>query len=71
MSIVTARPIPCAHLRHKGMYVLSVPDEHETSYYDRYDATAYWCTCTQKPYGPDGKPAHADACTSGRECCRT
>jgi hypothetical protein len=59
----------CSHLRHKGMYVLSVADPDDTSYYDRYDATAYWCTRTQKPYGPDGKPAHADACRHGRECC--
>jgi hypothetical protein len=51
------------------MYVLSDPDEHETSYYDKYDATAFWCVCTQKPYGPDGKPAHADTCRAGRECC--
>jgi hypothetical protein len=59
----------CTHLRHKGMYVLAEPDEHESSYYDRYDATAFWCTCTQKPYGPDGKPVHADTCREGRECC--
>jgi hypothetical protein len=59
----------CMHLRHKGMYVLAEPDEHESSYYDRYDATAFWCTCTQKPYGPDGKPVHADTCREGRECC--
>jgi hypothetical protein len=61
--------LSCTHLRHKGMYVLSDPDEHETSYYDKYDATAFWCVCTQKPYGPDGKPAHADTCRAGRECC--
>lgn len=59
----------CTHLRHKGMYVLTVVDPDETSFYDRYDATAFWCTRTQKPYGPDGKPAHADSCCAGRECC--
>ena len=48
--------VPCAHLRHKGMYVLSEPDEHETSYYDKYDARVFWCTCTQKPYGPTAAP---------------
>ena len=60
---------PCAHLRHKGMYVLTVVDPDDTSFYDKYDATAYWCTRTQKPYGPDNEPAHADACRAGRTCC--
>ena len=49
----------CEHLRHKGMYVLSVPDPAELAFYDAYDATAYWCTKTQKPLGPDGRPVHA------------
>jgi hypothetical protein len=60
---------PCAHLRHKGMYVLTVVDPDDTSFYDKYDATSYWCTRTQKPYGPDNEPAHADACRAGRTCC--
>jgi hypothetical protein len=62
--------IACAHLRHKGMYVLSVPDPDEGTFFDTYDATVYWCTCTQKALGPDGKPAHAETCTTGRECCK-
>jgi hypothetical protein len=62
--------VPCAHLRHKGMYVLSVADDDPSLQYGSYDATAYWCTCTQKPYGPDGKPAHAKTCTASRECCK-
>ena len=49
MSTIANPTVPCAHLRHKGMYVLSDPDEHETSYYDAYDARVFWCTCTQKP----------------------
>ena len=52
----------CEHLRHKGMYVMSVVDPAEFQFYDKYDATAYWCTKTQKPLGPDGKAAHASAC---------
>lgn len=60
---------PCAHLRHKGMYVTSAPDPDERTFYDAFDATAYWCTSTQKALGPDGKPVHADACRDGRECC--
>ncbi len=57
----------CRHLRHKGMYVLSVPEP--TEFHDAYDATVYWCTRTQKPLGPDGRPARADACRDGRDCC--
>ena len=57
----------CQHLRHKGMYVLSVPEP--TDFHDSFDATAYWCTKTQKPLGPDGGAAHADTCKGGRECC--
>ena len=70
MSTFADAITPCAHLRHKGMYVLSEPDEHETSYYDKYDARVFWCTCTQKPYGPDGSPAHSDTCRDGRGCCK-
>ena len=63
-------PKHCAHLRHKGMYVTTVGDPEEATFYDRYDATAYWCTHTQKDIGPDGMPVHTDACVEGRECCR-
>jgi len=59
----------CEHLRHKGMYVLSVVDPDEFRFYDRYDATAYWCLRTQKALGPDGEPVHASACVPGRGCC--
>ncbi len=59
----------CTHLRHKGMYVTSGPDPDESTFYDRFDATAYWCTCTQKPLGPDSRPVHPDQCKPGRECC--
>lgn len=57
----------CHHLRHKGMYVLSVAEP--TSFHDAYDATAYWCVKTQKPIGPDGARANAATCREGRECC--
>jgi hypothetical protein len=64
----------CAHLRHKGMYVgpPEVRDEEKAVlplYRDWLEATAYWCVCTQKNYGPDGHPVSAEACRSGRECC--
>lgn len=64
-----AHTIPCAHLRHKGMYVLSTPEEDGAATYDNYDATVFWCSRTQKSLGPDGRPAHADQCRHGRECC--
>ncbi|MBI2833170.1 MAG: hypothetical protein HYX76_01925 [Acidobacteria bacterium] len=62
-------PATCMHLRHKGMYVTAARDTDEHAFYDRYDATAYWCTRTQKARGPDGRLAHADTCTAGRDCC--
>jgi hypothetical protein len=61
----------CANLRHKGMYVMSVQDPDEFSFYDRYDATAYWCACTQSGFGPDREIVSGDACAhgTGRKCC--
>jgi hypothetical protein len=61
----------CAMLRHKGMYVSSVPDPDEFTFYDRYDATAYWCGCTQSGFGPDRQPVTSRACqhANGRDCC--
>jgi hypothetical protein len=59
----------CEHLRHKGMYVLALPDPGETEFDRAFRQTAYWCTKTQKALGPDGQPAHADDCVSGRGCC--
>jgi len=54
------------------MYVLTTPDPDERRFAGgSYDATAYWCTCTQKATGPDGNPANATHCVSGggRTCC--
>ena len=61
----------CANLRHKGMYVVSVQDPDEFKFYDRYDATAYWCACTQSGFGPDRQPVTAHACqhVASRKCC--
>lgn len=67
-----AFPSTCTHLRHKGMYVTSVPDPDEAAHCGgNYSATAYWCTCTMKGLGPDGQPVRPDACHggSGRDCC--
>jgi hypothetical protein len=55
----------CSNLRHKGMYVTdSYPDEQEA-----IEATAYWCVCTQKSFGPDGHPVSPGECQTSRGCC--
>lgn len=61
----------CTNLRHKGMYVLSTPDPDEFAFYDRYDATAYWCACTQSGFGPDRHAVSNERCrhAAGRSCC--
>jgi hypothetical protein len=59
----------CGHLRHKGMYVIAAPDPDAFRFYDRYEATAYWCACTQSGFGPDRAPVTAHACQPGRRCC--
>lgn len=62
----------CSHLRHKGMYVMSTADPDEAAHCGgAYDATAFWCTATQKGLGPDGQPVHSDTCRRGssRSCC--
>ena len=51
------------------MYVMAEPDPNESKYFDAYDATAYWCTKTLGPVGPDGRPVHAGECKTGRSCC--
>jgi hypothetical protein len=48
---------------------MAEPDPEEARFFDPYDATAYWCTCTQKALGPDGNPVNPDSCRSGRGCC--
>lgn len=63
-------PMHCSHLRHKGMYVTdetSAADTHEFA--DRIEATAFWCVCTQKAFGPDGQPVGPQNCGPGRGCC--
>lgn len=70
LSSRTVSTSHCSHLRHKGMYVTSVPDPDEARFCGGdYDATAYWCLCTQKAIGPDGNPVHPDTCRDGRACC--
>ena len=55
----------CCNLRHKGMYVTdSTPGERE-----EIEATAYWCLCTQKSFGPDGHAVAPADCRTSRGCC--
>ena len=63
--------VHCLSLRHKGMYVTSVPYPDESKFYDTaYDSTAYWCGETQTGFGPDGQPVRPDVCQSQRGCCQ-
>lgn len=60
----------CLKLRTKGMYVQSLVDPDESSFYDKVESSAYWCVSTQTAFGPDGEPVRPDECCSGRGCCR-
>jgi len=62
--------VHCQKLRTKSMYINPVADPAEATFYDAYDATAYWCVSTQTGFGPDGEPVRPDLCCGGRECCK-
>jgi hypothetical protein len=62
--------IHCLKLRTKGMYVQSTVDPDEATFYDNYQASAYWCAATQTGFGPDGQPVRPDACCGDRGCCK-
>jgi hypothetical protein len=59
----------CTHLRHKGMYVFDELPPGGVDQVDEIEATAYWCSCTQKAFGPDGRPVGKRNCQNGRGCC--
>jgi hypothetical protein len=60
----------CTQLRHKGMYVFAETGDGESpDEAGAIQSTAYWCACTQKAFGPDGRPVSATSCTDGRGCC--
>jgi hypothetical protein len=63
--------VHCLNLRHKGMYVMSIPDPEEFLYYDKYEGTSYWCAETADGCGPDGQPVRPDCCSgTDRGCCK-
>jgi hypothetical protein len=70
MSPKVIAGVHCANLRHKGMYVATVPNPGEEQFYDPYDAAAYWCIETQTGFGPDGHPVRPDCCHGNRSCCK-
>ena len=60
----------CLQIRTKSMYIASVVDPAEATFYDPYEASAYWCVATHSGFGPDGQPVRPDICCSGRGCCK-
>jgi hypothetical protein len=61
--------VHCLKLRTKSMYIQSVVDPAEATFYDKFDQTAWWCVSTQTAFGPDRQPVRPDACCDGRDCC--
>ena len=62
--------VHCLRIRTKGMYVAAVVDPAESSFYDPYEASAYWCIDTHSGFGPDGQPVRPDVCRGDRGCCK-
>ena len=62
--------VHCVRLRTKSMYVASVVDPAEATFYDPYETAAYWCVDTHSGFGVDGQPVRPDVCCGGRRCCR-
>ena len=60
----------CLSIRTKSMYIASVVDPAEATFYDSYEASAYWCVNTHSGFGPDGHPVRPDICCGGRGCCK-
>lgn len=62
--------VHCLKLRTKGMYINAIVDPDESTFYDKYEASAYWCVSTQTGFGPDGSPVRPDSCQGERGCCK-
>lgn len=62
--------VHCDKLRTKGMYIPALVDPDESTFYDRYETSAYWCAKTQTGFGPDREPVRPEACCSHRGCCQ-
>lgn len=55
--------LPCKHLRSKEMFYADDPFGE-----DAFSSGLYWCACTEKPKGPDGKLVDRMECTPDRDC---
>jgi hypothetical protein len=62
--------VHCLRIRTKRMYVSSVVDPAESTFYDPYEGSAYWCVDTTSGFGPDGQPVRPDVCNGERGCCK-
>jgi hypothetical protein len=62
--------VHCLRIRTKRMYVASVVDPAESTFYDPYEGSAYWCVDTTSGFGPDGQPVRPDVCNGERGCCK-
>jgi hypothetical protein len=51
------------------MYVTGDTPPDSSGFADHIEATAFWCVCTQKAFGPDGLPVTLESCSKGRSCC--
>jgi hypothetical protein len=60
----------CLKLRTKGMYIPALVDPDESTFYDKYETSAYWCAMTQTGFGPDREPVRPDSCCANRGCCK-
>jgi hypothetical protein len=62
--------VHCVKIRTKAMYLQSVVDPAEPTFYDKYDNAVYWCVMTQTGFGPDGELVRPEMCRNGRGCCQ-
>ena len=59
----------CKHLRTKGMYVHSTPEEaFAEKKGEHVTACHFWCNLTQTVVGVDDRPVHKSACHGSRAC---
>ncbi len=57
------RRVTCKHIRSKESFHSDTPLVE-----DEFHSGIFWCDLTSDGTGPDGSCAHAEECSSGREC---
>lgn len=60
-------PVPCRHLRNKGMLVYN-EGAFDTRHED-YDNTVFWCVETLKGFGPDDEMVGREDCANSDRAC--